>query len=84
MEAGVHYGGLSIGRCGIYNTRVTLEGACSSDSSCVGYSTNKNVNTGAAAENGFYPWCLKRTEDKTATVDQNHNYYRKILKGIKS
>ena len=73
----MHYGGLGIGKCGSYNTRVELEAACTADSNCIGYSTT-NQNRGGTPENGFYPWCLKRTED-SKTVDATHNYYRKVV-----
>ena len=77
LETGVHYGGLSIGNCGSYNTRDELEAACTADSNCVGYSTYTQ-NIGGTPENGFYPWCLKITED-SKTVDATHNYYRKVV-----
>ena len=76
MESGKTYGGSSIS-CGNYNTRKELEDACSKDSACVGYSTHNAQNKGAVAENGFYPWCLKSTEE-TGTNQGDHNYYRKV------
>ena len=83
LETGVHYGGISIGSCGTYNTRAELEAACTAEPYCVGYSTHQNQNTDAVAENGYYPWCLKKTEAKTSTVDATHNYYKKIrISGI--
>ena len=83
LETGVHYGGISIGSCGTYNTRAELEAACTAEPYCVGYSTYQSQNTEAVAENGFYPWCLKKTEAKTSTVDATHNYYKKIrISGI--
>ena len=76
----MHYGGSDIGSCGYYNTRAALEAACTADPACVGYSTiNRNIVSGGVPENGFYPWCLKSTEDNTATIDTTHNYYRKIV-----
>ena len=76
----MHYGGSDIGSCGYYTTRAALEAACTADPACVGYSTinRKGLVVRGVAENGFYPWCLKRTEDNSATVDATHNYYRKI------
>jgi len=68
LETGVHYGGKNIGNCGSFKTREELEAACTADSNCVGYSTHLDRG----------PWCLKRTEDSTATITEKQNYYRKI------
>ena len=72
-----------MGECGSYKTRKALEHACSSDRFCAGYSTISYRNTKAVAEDGFYPWCLKRSLDKRS-VPGNHNFYRKTHGGIKS
>ena len=76
----MHYGGSDIGSCGYYSIRAALEAACTANPACVGYSTinRRELVPGGVAENGFYPWCLKRTEGNSATVDATHNYYRKI------
>ena len=63
MEEGVTYIGDNIGKCGSYNTQKELQDACSSDDTCVGYTTNKNRKEGrkhaVADKKGFYPWCLQ-------------------------
>ena len=78
LEVGVTYGGGNIGNCGSYKTPAEIETACNNDQTCIGYSTHRDLNTGAEpfAENGFYPWCLKKTEGQTRIV-KNQNYYRK-------
>jgi len=76
LEVGVTYGGENIGNCGSYKTRAELETACTIDYTCIGYSTIRDHNTGAVAENGFYPWCLKKTEGQMK-IQPSHNYYRK-------
>ena len=83
MEAGVNYDSKNIGKCGKYKTRAALENACSADINCAGYSTISlsGYNKGGVAENGFYPWCLKRSLDKRY-VPGNHNFYRKTFGGI--
>ena len=77
------YGGENIGNCGYYKTRAELETACTMDSTCIGYSVAKYFSTlalhSAVAENGFYPWCLKKTEGQRK-IDPSHNYYRKYPK----
>jgi len=77
LETGVHYWGSNIGSCGIYSTLAEIEGACTADSNCVGYSTWTEANTGATAEDGKYPWCLKSSEE-ARTIDATHNYYKKL------
>ena len=79
LEVGVTYGGGNIGNCGSYKTPAEIETACNIDQTCIGYSTHRDLNTGAEpfAENGFYPWCLKKTEGQTR-IAPNQNYYRKI------
>ena len=88
---GVHYGGDNIDErgCGAYKTREAREAACTSNPTCVGYSmvayhirqqfnNYPELNAGVVAENGFYPWCLKRNEESTPHFDTAHNYCRKL------
>ena len=77
FEREVTYGGANIGQCGAFKTRAELEAACTSNPDCVGYSTINDHNMGAVAENGYYPWCLKRSEDNMRKVKRTH-YYRKV------
>ena len=70
LETGVHYGGSNIS-CGSYSTRAALEAACTANPACVGYSEHK-------CNNVCEPWCLKSSEDNSATVLASHNYYRKL------
>ena len=82
LEEEVNYDGDNIGKCGEYNNKDNLEDACTDNPACVGYSTIKDRNTDAAAdEKGFYPWCLKKTLGPK-TDDARHNFYRKIREGI--
>ena len=78
------YGGESI-NCGLYRNRKALEMACTANYECIGYSTissehpkvkNLSYVEELEAENGFYPWCMKRTED-WYKADEQQNYYRR-------
>jgi len=55
------------------------------DPDCVGYTMrSKKTNKDAVAEihdgSKFYPWCLKKTEEKLKK-DATHIYYKKISVG---
>ena len=86
MEVGVNYDSKNIGKCGRYKTRAALENACSADINCAGYSTISlsGYNKGGVAENGFYPWCLKRKYLVKRSKPGNHNFYKKVFRGIRS
>ena len=81
MEKGVTYKGDNIGKCGSYNTQNELQNACSSDSTCVGYTMNKNRKEGrkqaVADKKGFYPWCLQGASgEKLQKIESR--YYTKV------
>ena len=76
------YGGESI-NCGLHKNRKSLERACTESYDCIGYSTISTEHPEVKklayvkeleAENGFYPWCMKKTEGDYK-ADEQHNYY---------
>ena len=76
---GVHFGGTEWGEtCGTFISRVELQRKCTASPHCVGYSTRKYHSSTSIGENGFHPWCMKKTEASRAVPDHTHNYYRKI------
>ena len=75
---GVHFGGENIHACGTFISRVELQRKCTATPHCVGYSTRKYYNPTTIGENGFHPWCMKKTEGSRAFPDHTHKYYRKI------
>ena len=71
--------------CGLWQNRKALEMACTATVDCIGYSTiraehpavkNLSYLGNLEAENGFYPWCMKKMEGKYEP-DEHLNYYRR-------
>ena len=83
FEEGVDVKGETIS-CGEYKEREELEKACTDDIKCIGYSTtnrsdlSSKIGDDILEADGFYPLCLKKSED-SKRPDVTHNYYKKNI-----